>query len=79
MKITLKVPKSAVSSREGRLVEWYVDDGATVEAGAPIYAIELEKAALDIEAPFRGVVRHLATVDEVYAVGDPIAELTRQD
>ena len=79
MKITMKVPKSAVSSQEGQLVEWHVEDGGIVEAGAPIYSMEMEKATLDVEAPFRARVRRLAEVGGTYAVGAPIAELEQAD
>ena len=77
MKIVMRVPKSAVSSQKGTLTEWHVEDGASVEAGQPIYSIEMEKAALDVDAPFNGVVTRLAEVGREYAVGDPIVELTR--
>lgn len=77
MKITLKVPKSAVSSQEGKLLEWYVADGAKVSAGDPIYSIETEKAALDVEAPFAGTVTHIGNEGETYPVGSPIAELVK--
>lgn len=77
MKITMKVPKSAVSSQQGTLTEWYVEDGACVAAGQAVYAIEMEKAAMDVESPFDAEVRHLAKVGEIYKVGDPICELTR--
>lgn len=77
MKITMRVPKSAVSSQEGQLVEWHVEDGATVEAGAPIYSIEMEKATMEIDSPFRATVRHIAKVGETYKVGEPICELDK--
>lgn len=75
MKITMRVPKSAVSSQEGQLAEWHVEDGATVKSGEPLYSIEMEKTTLEIEAPFDAKVTRLATVGETYSVGDPIAEL----
>ena len=77
MKITMRVPKAAISSQRGQLSKWYVEDGAGVKAGQLLYCIEMEKTALDIEAPFDGVVKHLAEVGKEYAVGDAIAELTR--
>ncbi len=79
MKITMRVPKSAVSSQEGQLVEWHAEDGAIVEKGRPLYTIEMEKASLDIDAPFLSRVKHLAKVGETYPVGAPLAELDRLD
>lgn len=77
MKITMRVPKSAVSSQEGTLAQWHVEDGATVETGQPIYSIEMEKATMAVDAPFKAQVHHIATVGESYAVGEPICELTK--
>ncbi len=79
MKITLRVPKSAVSSQQGQLVQWHVQDGGIVNAGEPIYTIELEKSTLDVEAPFKGKVRRIADVGETYPVGAPIAEFEKLD
>ena len=79
MKITLRVPKSAVSSQQGQLIQWHVEDGGIVNAGEPIYTIELEKSTLDVEAPFKGSVRHIGTAGETYPVGAPIAEFEKVD
>lgn len=74
-KITLKVPKGAVSMQEGTLVEWFVDDGDTVALGQPIYALETEKTTMEIECPFEGTFKRLGEVGTTYKVGDPIAEI----
>ena len=76
-KITLKVPKAAVSMQEGTLVEWFVGDGAQVSLGQPIYAIETEKTTLEIECPFEGTFKRLGEIGMTYQVGDPIAEITQ--
>jgi len=74
-KITLKVPKAAVSMQEGTIVEWFVEDGAQVALGQPIYAIETEKTTLEIECPFEGTFKRLGGTGVTYKVGDPIAEI----
>lgn len=74
-RIVLKVPKSAITAQEGQLVEWFVEDGAEVRLGQPIYAIETEKSTLEIECPFEGVIRHIGRVGQTYSVGEPIAEI----
>ncbi len=75
MKITLKVPKVAVSAQEGSLVEWFVEDGQHVTLGQPLYSIEMEKTIVDIECPFEGTITRIGLVGETYNVGDPIAEI----
>jgi pyruvate/2-oxoglutarate dehydrogenase complex dihydrolipoamide acyltransferase (E2) component len=79
MKITLRVPKSAVSSQQGQLAEWHVEDGGVVNSGDPIYSIELEKTTLEVPAPFKGRISYIATVGETYPVGAPIADFEKID
>lgn len=74
-KITLKMPKGAVSMQEGKLVEWFVNDGDPVSLGQTIYAIETEKTTMEIECPFEGTFKRLGEVGETYKVGHPIAEI----
>ncbi len=53
------VPRLGLTMEEGRIVEWYKQDGETVEAGELLFAVETDKAVLDVEAPVSGVVYHL--------------------
>ena len=39
------------------LVSWYKQEGETVAQGEPLYAVETDKATLDVEAPATGVLR----------------------
>ena len=39
------------------LVTWYKREGETVVQGEPLFAIETDKATLDVEAPASGVLR----------------------
>ena len=74
-KMTLKVPKMAVSMQEGTLVEWLVEDGSHVEIGEVIYALETEKTTLEVECPFAGTITTIGHPGKTYKVGDPIAEI----
>lgn len=74
-KMTLKLPKLAVSMQEGRITEWYVRSGETVAVGQPIYGIETEKTAFEVESPFAGTITTLGEAGETYRVGTPIAEV----
>lgn len=53
------VPQLGISCPGGLIAEWYVPDGAPVRAGEPLYRLEAEFAAVDIEAEVDGTVRHL--------------------
>lgn len=58
MAYEIVVPRLGLTMESGRLVEWYKDDGAVVEEGEPLFAIETDKAIQEIEAPASGVVHH---------------------
>ena len=53
------VPQLGISCPGGLIAEWYVPDGAPVRAGEPLYRLEAEFAAVDVEAELDGTVRHL--------------------
>lgn len=75
MPTTLRIPKAAVSMREGTLVAWLVADGATVAEGDPIYTLELEKSTMDVESPAAGVIRQSGVAGTTYKVGEIIGEI----
>lgn len=74
-KMTLKLPKMAVSMQEGTLVEWLVKNGDVVIVGQPLYVIETEKTSSEVESPFAGAITTIAETGETYKVGTPIAEI----
>ncbi len=64
-----------MSTTEGKLSEWLVEDGAMVEAGQPIYSLETDKSVQEIEAPESGKLVHKQPAGETYAVGTEIGEI----
>ena len=75
MATVLTIPKLEMSMTEGTLVEWLVEDGATVEEDDPIYVLETGKAAQDINAPVSGTLRQSVAAGEEYPVGTVIGEI----
>ncbi len=75
MKVTLKLPKLAQSMQSGIIEEWLVSDGDNVEQGQPLYVVETEKSAMEVESPFAGVITGLCATREEIAVGSPIATI----
>ena len=75
MSTTLTIPKLQMSTTEGTLTEWLVEDGAMVQAGQAIYALETDKSVQEIEAPESGKLIHKATAGETYPVGTEIGEI----
>ncbi len=52
------------------LVSWYKAEGDTVTEGEPLFAVETDKATLDVEAPASGVLREVRA-----AAGDQVKVL----
>lgn len=68
-------PKIGFSMEEGTLAEWLVKDGEQVTEGQPLYVLESEKSAQEIESPGTGTLKISATVGETYKVGDVLGEI----
>ncbi|HKX78303.1 MAG TPA: biotin/lipoyl-containing protein [Novosphingobium sp.] len=69
MAIEILLPKIGFSMTEGVLAEWLAEDGATIDAGQPLFAIESDKSTNEVEAPASGVLRIKAQPGETYEVG----------
>jgi pyruvate/2-oxoglutarate dehydrogenase complex dihydrolipoamide acyltransferase (E2) component len=67
-----------MSTTEGTLSEWLVDDGAMVNEGDPIYSLETDKSVQDIEAPESGKLVQKVAAGETYAVGTEIGEIVSE-
>jgi len=68
------LPRVDMDMAEGRISRWYVEEGATVAKGQPIFEIETDKAAMEVEAPAAGVIRDLsAELDTALPVGSVVA------
>lgn len=73
--VPVAMPKLGWEMQEGYLQEWLVEDGATVQAGEPLYTLETNKVEETIEAPASGVVRIKSAPEETYALGQLLAEI----
>jgi pyruvate/2-oxoglutarate dehydrogenase complex dihydrolipoamide acyltransferase (E2) component len=71
----IRIPKIGISMTEATLREWFSEDGDKVEAGQPIYSIEMDKATNEIVAPVSGRLEIIGQVDEIYQVGDLIGKI----
>ena len=65
-----------VSPMPGSVVAVGVEDGATVEAGAVVVAVEAMKMEHALTAPVDGVVDLLVAVGDQVKVGQPLARIT---
>jgi pyruvate dehydrogenase E2 component (dihydrolipoamide acetyltransferase) len=61
---------------EGKLLQWYVQEGAQVKEGDLIAKVETDKVVADIPVPRSGRVRKLhGRPEEILLVGNPLIEL----
>ena len=55
MPVEVYLVKVGMTMTEGVIEQWYIEDGATVEQGQLLYALETEKVNLDVDAEVTGV------------------------
>ena len=68
------MPKLGFDMAEGTLVRWVVAEGETVAKGAILAEIETDKATVEVESAYEGVLaRQLVPEGEVVPINEPIA------
>src|ERR1051325_4282098 len=74
MPIDVIVPPLGATVDTLTLVAWYKQEGDSVVKDEPLFAVETDKATLDVEAPASGVLQRLSAKagDEVTSLS-PIA------
>jgi len=74
MSDTVTMPKLGFDMQEGTLVRWVKTEGEEVSKGEILAEIETDKATVEVESGFTGVVaRHLVSQGDIVPVGTPIA------
>jgi pyruvate/2-oxoglutarate dehydrogenase complex dihydrolipoamide acyltransferase (E2) component len=69
------LPKIGFSMNEAVLAEWLVADGGEIKEGDPLYTIESDKSAQEIESPASGTLEILKPVGETYEVGTVLGRI----
>nr|WP_221240502.1 lipoyl domain-containing protein [Sphingobium boeckii] len=63
------LPKIGFSMTEGEIAEWLAEDGSEVTEGQPLYLLEADKSANEVEAPASGTLRIIIEAGETHEVG----------
>ncbi|MCC6403639.1 MAG: 2-oxo acid dehydrogenase subunit E2 [Fimbriimonadaceae bacterium] len=72
--VTLKVPQLGEGLQEARIVALLKQPGEAVRRDEPIYQMETDKAVMDVESPFDGVLlRWSVEADQIVAIGAEVA------
>ena len=80
MAIEVKLPKLGQSMTEASLISFKVNVGDEVKKTDPIFEIETDKVALDVESPAEGFVKFIiAEPGQTLSVGQPILILGDKD
>jgi pyruvate/2-oxoglutarate dehydrogenase complex dihydrolipoamide acyltransferase (E2) component len=69
MATEILLPKIGFSMTEAQIAEWLAEDGAAVTEGQPLFLLEADKSANEVEAPASGTLRIIAAAGETYEVG----------
>lgn len=72
MKVEVKVPSVGESVKEAILVEWYKQDGESVEKDDLLFLIETDKVTLEVAAEASGTLSTKAEVGDTVAIGDVV-------
>lgn len=70
------MPALGIAQDSGKLLEWLVQEGETVQKGQPLMVIETDKTTIEIEAPASGILANVrAHAGEDIPVGQVIAHI----
>jgi pyruvate dehydrogenase E2 component (dihydrolipoamide acetyltransferase) len=68
------MPKLGFDMAEGTLVRWVIQEGEPVAKGAVLAEIETDKATVEVESNFDGIVaQHLVKTGDIVPINTPIA------
>lgn len=68
------MPKVDMDMERGTIIAWHVSEGEQVNAAAPLFDIETDKAAMEVESPASGTLHHIAVGEgEEAEIGHPVA------
>lgn len=74
------LPRLGVTMTSATIVSWEKGEGDHVERGELLLVIESEKATIEIESPYAGILRRiLVEEEEEVQVGEPLAIIAAED
>ena len=73
------VPKTGIYMDDCHLIEWLVEEGASIRAGEALFLMETNKVEMEIEAGADGIVHHGAPAGEDYPIGRVIGWIAGND
>ncbi|MBL8047081.1 MAG: 2-oxo acid dehydrogenase subunit E2 [Chthonomonas sp.] len=75
--LELQIPAIGEGLQEARIVAFLKQPGDSIKRDELIYQMETDKAVMDVESPYEGVLDEwFAKVDDVLAIGAPVGRMT---
>ncbi len=76
MSFIFKMPDIGEGIAEGEIVQWFVNEGDTIEEDAPLLEIQNDKLVQEVPSPVTGVIKKIhVTGGTVATVGDVLVEI----
>lgn len=69
------MPKVDMDMASGKIMSWHIAEGEAVAKGDPLFDIETDKAAMEVEAPADGILHFAAPEGTQIPIGTPCAWL----
>jgi pyruvate dehydrogenase E2 component (dihydrolipoamide acetyltransferase) len=73
------MPKVDMDMASGKIMSWHIAEGDAVVKGDPLFDIETDKAAMEVEAPADGILHYTAPEGMRIPIGTPCAWLYSED
>ena len=78
MPVEVIMPKVDMDMASGKVATWHVLSGEHVEKGTPLFDIETDKAAMEVEAEASGILHHPVAEGVDVPIGQPVAWLYQE-
>ena len=75
MPMEVIMPKVDMDMSSGRVSVWHAAAGDQIAKGDPLFDIETDKAAMEVESPGAGILRNPVAVGSEIPIGQPVAWL----
>lgn len=80
MPVEVILPKVDMDMETGLISGWHVSEGDRVTKGQPLFDIETDKAAMEVESPADGIIHHIsAAAGDTVPIGEAVAWLFGDD
>ncbi|MCX8211705.1 MAG: biotin/lipoyl-binding protein, partial [Lewinella sp.] len=69
----IRMPRMSDTMEEGNIVDWLVAEGDSVEPGQVLAEVETDKATMELDSYFEGVLLHIAVKEGAVPIDGVIA------